>query len=238
MVMDTGVEHGRQPDGGAGQASPDGGGGPGRESTGRDVARAYRQPPMPVYEDAPTTILDLRAVFAEAGPQDAPPLGVVTVERERPVRAALAFMGVLGLIAVAAGGAVVGTAAAGKALYERVSGPPQCSASQVAAGAALETWLLDAARQAAGGAAEVARTGCMTEGIVVPPEGQAVSTTVAAGKPTSKVVAALKSRDCTFGQASPSGVRTCTVTVANKLAALELRPAKDKKTTTFTVTYR
>ena len=98
--MDTGVEHGRQPDGGAGQASPDGGGGPGRESTGRDVARPHRPPPMPVYEDAPTTILDLRAVFAEAGPQDAPPLGVVTVERERPVRAALAFMGVLGLIAV------------------------------------------------------------------------------------------------------------------------------------------
>lgn len=193
---------------------------------------------MPVYEDAPTTILDLRAVFAEAGPRDAPPLGVVTVEREHPVRAALAFMGMLGLIAVAAGGAVAGVAAAGKAVYAKVSGPAQCSAGQVAAGAALEQWLLEAARQAAGDAAEVARTGCATAGVTAPPEGQAVSTTVAAGKPTAKVVAALKTLDCTFGQASASGVRTCTVTVADRLAALELRPAKDKKSTTFTVTYR
>jgi hypothetical protein len=235
--MDTGVEHGHQPDGGAAQASPDGGGRPGRKRAGREVATPVRQPPMPVYEDAPTTILDLRAVFAEAAP-DAPPLGVVTVEREHPVRAALAFMGVLGLIAVAAGGAVVGTAAAGKAIYAKVSGPATCSAAQVAAGAALEQWLLDAARQAAGNGAKVDRTGCTTEGIVDPLEGQAVATTVAAGKPTAKVVAALKSRDCTFGQASPSGVRSCTVTIADNLAALELRPAKDKKTTTFTVTYR
>ena len=160
---------------------------------------------MPVYEDVPTTILDLRAVFAEAGPEDAPPLGVVTVEREHPLRAALAFMGVLGLIALAAGGVVVGTAALGKAVYAKVSGPATCSAAQVASGAALEQWLLDAARQAAGEGARVNRTGCVTEGVVDPLEGQAVSTSVGVGKPTSRSSRRSRAATAPSGRPAPAG---------------------------------
>ena len=227
MVMDTGVEHGRQPD-----PAGDAGRGPHGGYT-------HAPAPAPVYDDQPTTILDLRRAFAEAGPQDAPPLGIVTVEREHPLRAALAFLAVLVLIAAAAGALVMGVAKVGQSLYDKSSAPPTCSAAQVANGAALEGFLGDVRSAAAGVSADVVRGGCTTEGAADPLTGQSAALTVPAGKQTSAVSAALKEgHDCQFGQASLSGVRVCTVSLGDRLAAVELRPAKNKKTTTFTVTFR
>lgn len=227
--MDAGVEHGRQPDpaGDAGQ-EPQGG-----------YSGMHAPAPAPVYDDQPTTILDLRRAFAEAGPEDAPPLGVVTVQREHPFRAALAFLGVLALIAGAAGGLVLGIATVGKNLYEKSSAPPTCSAAQVANGTALADFLTDVASGAAGVTAEVVRAGCTTEGITDPLTGQSAALTVPAGKQTSAVAAVLaKKHECQFGQASQSGVRICSVPLGTRLAAVELRPAKDRKTSTFTVAFR
>jgi hypothetical protein len=231
--MDTGVEHGRQPDP-AGDA--------GREPQG-GYAGSYpstpRPAPAPVYDDQPTTILDLRRAFAEAGPQDAPPLGVVTVQREHPLRAALAFMAVLALIAGAAGGLVMGIASVGKSLFAKSSAPPTCSATQVASGTALADFLSGVASSASGVTAEVVRAGCRTEGVADPLTGQSAALTVPAGKQTSAVTSVLtKQHDCQFGQASLSGVRVCSVPLGTGLAAVELRPAKNKKSTTFTVTFR
>jgi hypothetical protein len=193
----------------------------------------------PAVDDAPTTILDLRTAFAEAGPRDAAPLGVVTVEREHPARAGLAFLAVLALIAAVAGGAVVGTAKAGQAVYDRLFGPAQCTATEVADGSALEAWLLAVMREASGPTAKVNRIGCLTEGVLDPLTGQAVTSTVGAGKPEKALVAMLKKKhDCTLGAATPSGRRSCTVSVAGRLAVLELRPAANKKTVTATVSFR
>ena len=225
--MDTGVEHGRQPDpaGDAGRAP--------------QAGYTHAPAPAPVYDDQPTTILDLRRAFAEAGPKDAPPLGIVTVEREHPLRAALAFMAVLALIAGAAGGLVMGIASVGKSLYEKSSAPPTCSATQVANGTALTGFLTDVKAAAADVTADVVRTGCATEGAADPLTGQSAALTVPAGKQTSAIASVLKSEhDCQFGQASLSGVRVCSVALGDRLAAVELRPAKNKKTTTFTVAFR
>ena len=231
--MDTGVEHGRQPDPAGGRDTGTHG-----AQAGPDVVR-YAPAPAPVYDDVPTTILDLRQAFAEAGPQNAPPLGVVAVEREHPLRAALAFLAVLALIAGAAGGLVMGVAAIGKSLYDKTSAPPTCSVGQVADGKALVDFVSEVRSQAPGVTADVVRTGCATEGLADPLTGQSAALTVAAGKQTSAVSSALaKQHDCQFGQASLSGVRLCTVAIGERAAAVELRPAKNKKTTTFTVTFR
>jgi len=252
VAMDTGVEHGQHPDTGA-AGPPDGTGGRAPQGPaarphpahgehashrGHHVAPpdvAARRVPL---DDVPTTILDLRTAFAEAGPQDAAPLGVVTVEREHPARAALAFLAVLALIAGVASGIVVGTARAGQAVYDRLFGPPQCTAAQVADGSSLEAWLLAVMQEAAGPTAKVVRVGCVTEGVLDPLTGQAASATVGAGKTADKLVARLKKRDCTLGTATPSGRRSCTVSVGGRLAVLELRPAGSKKTVTVTVSFR
>ena len=223
MVMDTGVEHGRQQDPADDGGSPYGYGGPA---------------PAPVYDDQPTTILDLRRAFAEAGPQDAPPLGIVTVEREHPVRAALAFLAVLAVIAGVAGGVVMGIASLGKSLYAKTSAPPTCSATQVADGKALQDLLAGVKARAANVTADVVRTGCSTQGAADPGTGESAALTVPAKQVAAVSKVLVDQHDCQFGQASVSGVRVCTVTLGTGLAAVELRPAKNKKTTTFTVTLR
>lgn len=239
--MDTGVDRGRGPDPAGGQGT--GAAGPGVRSDVTsdvvpDVVR-YAPAPAPVYDDVPTTILDLRQAFAEAGPHDAPPLGIVAVEREHPLRAALAFLAVLALIATAAGGLVMGVAAVGKSLYERSAAPATCSAGQVADGTALVGFLTEVRSAVPGVAADVVRTGCATEGLADPLTGQSAALTVTAGKQTSALSSVLtKKHDCQFGQASLSGVRICTVSIGTQLGTVELRPAKDKKTTTYTVTFR
>jgi hypothetical protein len=182
-------------------------------------------------------ILDLRTAFAQAGPHGAGPLGLVRVEREHPARAGLAFLAVLALIAAAAGGAVVGAAAAGRAVYDRLFGPAQCTASQVADGAALEAWLLGATREALGEKAAVTRSGCLTEGVLDPLTGQSASARAAVGKPSTRLLASLTKRDCTLGPASRAGTRSCTVRVGGRLAVVEVRP-KPAKSVTVTVSFR
>lgn len=236
--MDTGVGHGRAPD-------PDAGGSSGQPATGEpgttfiaiEAPTGPPLPPQPVYEDVPTTILDLRQAFAEAGPHGAPPLGIVASEQERPVRAGVAFVVVLLVIAGVATGLVMGVAAAGKAVYAKLSGPKDCSAAQVSDGVALESWLTPVS-VAAGPGIDIVRTGCVTPGVLDPLTGQSAAITVRAGRPTNAVVTALKRRDCTLGTPSQSGVRTCTVEVGGRLGSVELRPAKDRRTTTFTVAFR
>lgn len=227
VVMDTGVERGSET--GRGTAAP--------SDAHAEQQQEYAQQ-RPVYDDAPTMILDLRAAFAEAGPSDAPPLGIVQVEREHPVRAGLAFLAVLGLIAAGAGGLVVATAAIGKAAYDRFAGPPQCTTAQVADGDALAGWLTDLTRETVGTGTKIVRTGCTTAGVLDPLDGQSAAITVGASKPDDKVIAALKQRDCSFGQSSTTGVRSCTVEIGSRLAAVELRPSKDRTVTTFTVSFR
>ncbi len=237
MAMDTGVQHGPQPDVHApttdGTSGPGGGDSPVHDGEDGPAAPSRAVP----HDDVPTTILDLRTAFAEAGAEDSPPLGMVQVEREHPMRAAIAFLAVLAFIALAAGAVVVGVVRAGHAVYDRVAGPASCSQRQVADGAALETWLLATTRSAVGASAAVRRTGCVTAGGLDPLTGQSATTTVRAGTATTRMVAVLKKRGCTLGAASPSGRRTCTVEVGGRLTSVELKPDRAKKTTVVTVNF-
>jgi hypothetical protein len=241
--MDTGVEHGRQPDTGEPAASATGspddavtGPGPAEHAPGPTTQAL---PALTYDDDAPTMILDLRAAFAEAGPPGAAPLGIVESTPERPVRAAIAFLAVLALIAGVAGGVVVAVASAGRAVYASVFGPAQCSAAQVADGATLENWLRGVLDSAAAQDVEVLRTGCVTVDVLDPLTGQAASATVAAGGVAKKVEGALKETvDCTFGAASSTGAKFCTVNIGTRLGVVSYRPAADKKTVEISVNYR
>jgi hypothetical protein len=232
--MDTGVEHGPPPDLGAG--TPPSGVQPrsvagGHDHAGHHVSH-HAVPAQHDPDDIPTTILDLRTAFAQAGSQAAAPLGVVRVEREHPLRAALAFMAVLALIAGAAGGIVVGIAAAGKAVYAKLAGPAECSTQQVADGAALEAWLLAVMRDTVGPTARVARFGCAATGALDPLSGQSAAATIGAGRSATRLVAVLRKRDCTLGTASSSGTRSCTAEIGTRLVVVEVRPRAGNVTTT------